>query len=191
MFTRAVEWLFGGTFTGILSGYRAFSRAFVQSFPTAGRGFEIETELTVHALTLNLPVQEIDTPYKSRPEGSVGKLHTYRDGWKNLADDPPAVPHGAPAVVLHAHRVFSAGRVDRPHHSRRTGVHRNRPGPAVSHRHSLHRHRDLRAAQLCLRPDSRYSHSGSSRSQDAGLSGRPPAGNAGRAAKQPAAAATR
>jgi len=82
MFTRAVEWLFGRTFTDILSGYRVFSRAFVQSFPTGSRGFEIETELTVHALTLSLPVQEIDTPYKSRPEGSVSKLHTYRDGWR-------------------------------------------------------------------------------------------------------------
>ncbi|MFN0106122.1 MAG: glycosyltransferase family 2 protein [Bryobacteraceae bacterium] len=84
MFTRSVEWLFGRTFTDILSGYRVFSRAFVQSFPTASRGFEIETELTVHALTLNLPVQEIDTPYKSRPEGSVSKLNTYRDGWRIL-----------------------------------------------------------------------------------------------------------
>lgn len=84
MFTSAVEWLFGRTFTDILSGYRVFSRAFVQSFPTASRGFEIETELTVHALTLNLPVQEIDTPYKSRPEGSVSKLNTYRDGWRIL-----------------------------------------------------------------------------------------------------------
>lgn len=82
MFTRAVEWLFGRTFTDILSGYRVFSRPFVQSFPTASRGFEIETELTVHALTLSLPVQELDTPYKSRPEGSVSKLHTYRDGWR-------------------------------------------------------------------------------------------------------------
>jgi glycosyltransferase involved in cell wall biosynthesis len=82
MFTRSVEWLFGRTFTDILSGYRVFSRAFVQSFPTASRGFEIETELTVHALTLSLPVQELDTPYKSRPEGSVSKLHTYRDGWR-------------------------------------------------------------------------------------------------------------
>lgn len=82
MFTRSVEWLFGRTFTDILSGYRVFSRAFVQSFPTASRGFEIETELTVHALTLSLPVQELDTAYKSRPEGSVSKLHTYRDGWR-------------------------------------------------------------------------------------------------------------
>ncbi|MBL8235810.1 MAG: glycosyltransferase [Bryobacterales bacterium] len=82
MFTRSVEWLFGRTFTDILSGYRVFSRPFVRSFPTASRGFEIETELTVHALTLSLPVQEQDTPYKSRPEGSVSKLHTYRDGWR-------------------------------------------------------------------------------------------------------------
>jgi glycosyltransferase involved in cell wall biosynthesis len=82
MFTRSVEWLFGRTFTDILSGYRVFSRAFVQSFPTASRGFEIETELTVHALTLSLPVQEFETAYKSRPEGSVSKLHTYRDGWR-------------------------------------------------------------------------------------------------------------
>jgi glycosyltransferase involved in cell wall biosynthesis len=82
MFTRSVEWLFGRTFTDILSGYRVFSRAFVQSFPTASRGFEIETELTVHALTLSLPVQEFETAYKPRPEGSVSKLHTYRDGWR-------------------------------------------------------------------------------------------------------------
>lgn len=80
LFTRSVEWLFGQTFTDILSGYRVFSRPFVSSFPTASGGFEIETELTVHALTLKLPTQEIDTVYRSRPEGSVSKLHTYRDG---------------------------------------------------------------------------------------------------------------
>ena len=84
VFTRAVEVLFGHTFTDILSGYRVFSRGFVKSFPTASRGFEIETELTVHALTLNLPVQEVDTVYKSRPAGSQSKLHTYRDGWRIL-----------------------------------------------------------------------------------------------------------
>lgn len=81
-YRRGHEWLFGRTFTDILSGYRVFSRAFVPSFPPASGGFEIETELTVHALTLSLPVQELDTAYKSRPEGSVSKLHTYRDGWR-------------------------------------------------------------------------------------------------------------
>jgi glycosyltransferase involved in cell wall biosynthesis len=84
MFTRAVELLFGRTFTDILSGYRAFSRSFVKSFTTTSRGFEIETELAVHALTLNLPAQEIDTAYKARPAGSRSKLHTYRDGWRIL-----------------------------------------------------------------------------------------------------------
>jgi len=84
MFTRAVELLFGRTFTDILSGYRVFSRGFVKSFPTASRGFEIETELTVHALTLNLPVREIDTAYLTRPAGSHSKLHTCRDGFRIL-----------------------------------------------------------------------------------------------------------
>lgn len=84
MFRRAVELLFGHTFTDILSGYRVFSRGFVKSFPTASRGFEIEAELTVHALTLNLPAQEIDTAYKARPAGSSSKLHTYRDGFRIL-----------------------------------------------------------------------------------------------------------
>ena len=82
IFTRSVELLFGRTFTDILSGYRAFSRAFVRSFPMASRGFEIETELTVHALTLGLPAREIDTLYGSRVVGSASKLHTYRDGMR-------------------------------------------------------------------------------------------------------------
>jgi len=84
MFCRAVELLFGRTFTDILSGYRVFSRGFVKSFPNISRGFEIEAELTVHALTLNLPCQEIDTVYKPRPAGSYSKLHTYRDGFRIL-----------------------------------------------------------------------------------------------------------
>jgi glycosyltransferase involved in cell wall biosynthesis len=84
MFRRGVELLFGRTFTDILSGYRVFSRGFVKSFPTASRGFEIEAELTVHALTLNLPAREIDTPYRARPAGSSSKLHTYRDGFRIL-----------------------------------------------------------------------------------------------------------
>ncbi len=72
--------MFGATFTDILSGYRVFSRRFVKSFPVLSRGFEIETELTVHALELELAVAEIETPYYARPEGSVSKLSTWRDG---------------------------------------------------------------------------------------------------------------
>lgn len=84
MLTRMVGWLFGNRFTDILSGYRVFSRRFVKSFPSGAQGFEIETELTVHALALGLPIVEIETPYGERPAGSVSKLHTYRDGWRIL-----------------------------------------------------------------------------------------------------------
>ncbi len=78
--TEFVARLFGRAFTDILSGYRVFSRRFVKSFPALAIGFEIETELTVHALELRMPIEEVATPYKSRPEGSVSKLNTYRDG---------------------------------------------------------------------------------------------------------------
>jgi glycosyltransferase involved in cell wall biosynthesis len=83
-FTRCVAWLFGPGFTDILSGYRVFSRRFVKSFPAIATGFEIETELTVHALELRMPVEEMATPYKSRPEGSESKLRTYHDGFRIL-----------------------------------------------------------------------------------------------------------
>jgi glycosyltransferase involved in cell wall biosynthesis len=85
LLTSAVRLLFGQQFTDILSGYRAFSRRFVKSFPAQSRGFEIETELTVHALGLAMPVAEVATPYGARPAGSVSKLRTYADGLKILA----------------------------------------------------------------------------------------------------------
>ena len=75
-----VAWLFGDRFKDILTGYRVFSRRFVKSFPALSRGFEIETELTVHALELRMPSEEIDTPYHPRPAGSESKLSTWRDG---------------------------------------------------------------------------------------------------------------
>jgi glycosyltransferase involved in cell wall biosynthesis len=85
LFTGFVAWLFGRAFTDIFSGYRVFSRRFVKSFPALATGFEIETELTVHALELRMPVDEVPTPYGARPEGSASKLHTYRDGARILA----------------------------------------------------------------------------------------------------------
>ena len=75
-----VAWLFGNRFRDTLSVYLVFSRRFVKSFPALSRGFEIETELTVHALELRMPSEEIDTPYHSRPAGSESKLSTWRDG---------------------------------------------------------------------------------------------------------------
>ena len=84
LLTRFVAWLFGKSFTDILSGYRVFSRRFVKSFPALSKGFETETELTVHALELRMPVDELETPYGVRPQGSASKLSTFRDGLRIL-----------------------------------------------------------------------------------------------------------
>ena len=84
LLTGMLARLFGRSFTDILSGYRVFSRRFVKSFPSLSAGFEIETEISVHALELKMPVAEIETPYYARPEGSTSKLSTYRDGWRIL-----------------------------------------------------------------------------------------------------------
>ena len=82
--TSAVSRLFGKRFSDMLSGYRVFSKRFVKSFPAMSSGFEIETELTIHALELSLPVAEIATPYMLRGEGSSSKLQTYSDGLRIL-----------------------------------------------------------------------------------------------------------
>ncbi|OHT19740.1 glycosyltransferase family 2 protein [Edaphosphingomonas haloaromaticamans] len=84
LLTGILARIFGRTFSDILSGYRVFSRRFVKSFPVLSEGFEIETEISVHALELRMPVAEIVTAYGARPEGSASKLSTYRDGWRIL-----------------------------------------------------------------------------------------------------------
>jgi glycosyltransferase involved in cell wall biosynthesis len=84
MLTAFLSSVFGQAFKDILSGYRVFSRRFVKSFPVLSDGFEIETELTVHALELSMPVAEVETPYYARPKGSVSKLNTWSDGFRIL-----------------------------------------------------------------------------------------------------------
>jgi glycosyltransferase involved in cell wall biosynthesis len=84
LFTGMLARLFGRSFSDIFSGYRVFSRRFVKSFPVLSTGFEIETEISVHALELRMPVGEIVTAYGARPEGSVSKLSTWGDGWRIL-----------------------------------------------------------------------------------------------------------
>jgi glycosyltransferase involved in cell wall biosynthesis len=84
MLTGMLASLFGRSFSDILSGYRVFSRRFVKSFPVNSGGFEIETEISVHALEMRMPVAEAVTAYAARPEGSESKLSTYRDGWRIL-----------------------------------------------------------------------------------------------------------
>lgn len=84
MLTGVVGFIFGNRFQDMLSGYRVFSRRFVKTFPALSVGFEIETELTVHALELRLPVDELSTPFGERPEGSSSKLSTIKDGLRIL-----------------------------------------------------------------------------------------------------------
>jgi len=84
MLTKATALVFGNAFDDLLSGYRVFSRRFAKSFPAHSAGFEIETELAVHALGMRMPVAEVPTTYRARPEGSHSKLSTYRDGFRIL-----------------------------------------------------------------------------------------------------------
>jgi hypothetical protein len=107
LFTGLVARIFGNRFTDLFSGYRVFSRRFVKTFPALSTGFETETELTVHALELNMPIAEIVTPYSSRLEGSASKLNTIRDGIRILLTilrmmcvERPMVIFGAATIVL-------------------------------------------------------------------------------------------
>lgn len=79
-----VQAIFGRGVSDMLSGYRAFSRRFVKSFPAMAAGFETETEFTVHALEMRMPIAEVDTAYRDRAAGSMSKLNTWRDGWRIL-----------------------------------------------------------------------------------------------------------
>ena len=128
----------GATFTDILSGYRVFSRRFVKSFPALSRGFEIETELTVHALELELPVAEIATPYYARPEGSES------------SSTPGATACASCVTIFELYRssgrsrssVASASRSprgDRPRDPARRHLSRDRPGAALPHRDPVDR----------------------------------------------------
>ncbi len=98
LFNRLYRALFGSGFTDILSGYRAFSRRFVKSFPAVSSGFEIETEMSVHASQLRLPVAEVEVDYGTRPDGSVSKLRTVADGTNILR---------AMLVLLKEHRPLA------------------------------------------------------------------------------------
>jgi hypothetical protein len=107
LLTGLVGGIFGKRTDDMLSGYRVFSRRFVKSFPALAGGFEIETELTVHALEMRMPFAEVPTPYKERPPGSVSKLSTYRDGLRILfmigklvKEERPMQSFSAAALVL-------------------------------------------------------------------------------------------
>jgi len=84
IFNLAYQSVFGRDFTDIFSGYRVFTRRFAKSFPAQSPGFEIETEMSVHASVLRLPIAEVECEYGRREEGSESKLHSFRDGFKIL-----------------------------------------------------------------------------------------------------------
>jgi hypothetical protein len=84
LLTGVVAWAFGGGITDLLSGYRVFSRRFVKSFPALSSGFETETEFTIHALALHMPIQEVRAHYRHRAAGTRSKLNTVRDGFRIL-----------------------------------------------------------------------------------------------------------
>jgi glycosyltransferase involved in cell wall biosynthesis len=100
LFNRIVSWLFGKASADIFSGYRALSRPFAKSFPPRATGFEIETEMTVHALQLGLPMDEIPTPYRPRPDGTASKLRTYHDGFWILLTILLLLKHQRPFLMF-------------------------------------------------------------------------------------------
>lgn len=100
LLTALASYIFGRTFTDMLSGYRVLSRRFVKSYPAHAGGFEVETELTVHALEQHMPVAEVSTAYVSRMDGSHSKLHTWRDGWRILLTIAKLTKNGKPLAFF-------------------------------------------------------------------------------------------
>lgn len=107
LFNRLVSGIFGTRVDDMLSGFRVFSRRFVKSFPALSREFEIETELTVHAVNLRVPQEQVQVAFQDRPEGSESKLRTYHDGWRILwliaelaRHERPLLYHGVVTAAL-------------------------------------------------------------------------------------------
>jgi hypothetical protein len=94
--TGLVRHVFGSGISDMLSGYRVFNRRFVKSFPALASGFETETEFTIHALALHMPVAEMRAPYRSRPAGTHSKLHTIGDGFRILREIVMLIEHERP-----------------------------------------------------------------------------------------------
>jgi len=108
LLTSLVRFFFRSPFEDMLTGYRVMSRRFVKSLPFTATGFGIETELTVHVARMMTPVAEVDTHYKERPEGTVSKLRTYRDGWRILMTIAKLVRQERPLVFFGVIAIFLA-----------------------------------------------------------------------------------
>ena len=170
LFTGLLSGLFGRSFSDIFSGYRVFSRRFVKSFPVLSSGFEIETEMSVHALELRMPVGEVETAYGARPEGSHSKLSTYRDGWRILKTistlyriERPVLFYGGIGGLLLIAAILLALPLVQTYLA-------DRPGAARPDRDPGHRHDDHRRAVLFHRPHPRHRHPRAPRGPAPGLS---------------------
>ncbi|PKW27177.1 glycosyltransferase family 2 protein [Phycicoccus duodecadis] len=108
MFNRVVSRIFGRPVNDMLSGYRVFSRRFVKSFPAVSRAFEIETELTVHAINNRVPQAEVPVGFRDRPEGSESKLRTYHDGFRILRMITRLMHHERPLAMYSTLAVLTA-----------------------------------------------------------------------------------
>ena len=163
--TGLVSNLFGNSVTDILSGYRVMSRRFVKSFPALSKGFEIETELTVHALDLRVPIAEIATPYGIRAPGTISKLNTWRDGWRILRTIARLVKEERPFALFRLHRRGVGAGVGQPGHPATHRVPGNRAGATYSHGGVIHRTDAGGGHELRVRPDPRHRHARPPRAQ--------------------------
>ena len=170
LLTAFVANVFRASFTDILSGYRVFSRRFVKSFPVLSRGFEIETELVVHALELELAVAEIETPYYARPEGSVSKLSTWRDGVRILATIINLYRSERPLAFFSGIGIALALVADRPRDSDLRHLFRGRHRSAPADRDPVDRPDAAGLAVGRRRPRARYRHPRPARDEAARLS---------------------
>jgi glycosyltransferase involved in cell wall biosynthesis len=175
LLTSFVASVFGSGLKDMLSGYRVFSRRFVKSFPVLSGGFEIETELTIHALELGLPVAEIDTPYYARPAGSASKLNTWGDGFRIL-HHRQALPRRAAVAVLRRYRIDAGDHLGRIRHPGRHHLCGNRTGAAAADRGAGDRADDSGFPLRCHRVGARYRDARAARDETARLSGAPRAG---------------
>ena len=156
--TELVRIIFGRQFTDMLSGYKVLSARFVKSFPAMSSGFETETELAVHALELRMPCGEIETAYKERPEGSVSKLSTYRDGWRILKLIGRLVKDERPLQFFGLLGLVDRPQRDRARRAGRRDLSRDRPRAAAADGGPQHRARHSRGAELLCRLDPRHGH---------------------------------
>lgn len=170
LLTSAVANLFGERFSDILSGYRVFSRRFVKSFPAMSSGFEIETELTIHALELQVPVAEVATPYRIRVAGSNSKLRTYVDGFR-IFRLIVFLYKRTPFSILFSNRGRPRYGCAGPRHSANCNVHQNRPRAAPANRHFNDGPGSSVRPEFHRRDDTRHRDESASRNAPSRLSG--------------------